>query len=85
VPEFFRQNHGCGHDRTGERATPGFIDPGDANNTDGAQFLFVAKSATPRHVVRRLRRFPQILQRKNKERRFVTADVNKRRLQSTAS
>ena len=74
VPEFFWQNHGRGHDRAGEGAAPGFIDPGDANDTDGAQFFFVAKSATTGHVVRRLRRFPQILQRKNKERRFVTAE-----------
>jgi len=84
VPEFFRQNHGRGHNRAGERAAPGFIDPGDANDTDGAQFFFVAKSATTGHVVRRLRRFPQILQRKSKERLFATVDVNKRRLQSAA-
>ena len=44
--KFFRKNH-CGRDhRPSESAAPRFINPGDASDTDGAQFLFVTKAAT---------------------------------------
>lgn len=36
VTKFLGKNHGRGHDRSGERAAPGFIDSGNANDTDGA-------------------------------------------------
>ncbi|MEY2527253.1 MAG: hypothetical protein QOE73_2024 [Verrucomicrobiota bacterium] len=52
MAEFLRQNYGCGHNGSGQRAAPGFINPRDANDTDSAQFLFVAKSTPPIHLVK---------------------------------
>jgi len=50
MPKSLRQNDCGSDDWTGQGAAPGFIDPCDAGDTDGAQFLFVTKSAAPIHV-----------------------------------
>jgi hypothetical protein len=49
VPEFFGKNDRRGQDRTGQRTASNFVDPGNANDADRAQFSFMAKSAAPRH------------------------------------
>jgi hypothetical protein len=49
MPKSLRQNDCGGDDWAGQGAAPGFIDPCDAGNTDGAQFLFVTKSTAPIH------------------------------------
>ncbi len=49
MPEFFRKNHGGGDNWAGESAATSLIDPGDASDTDGAQFFLVTKSAAPVH------------------------------------
>jgi hypothetical protein len=49
MPKFLRQDCDRSHDRTSQRAAPRFINPGDADDADGAQFLFITKSATPIH------------------------------------
>ncbi len=49
MPEFLRQNHRRGDNRTGESATTSLVDPGDLSDPDGTQFFFIAKSAAPIH------------------------------------
>ncbi len=49
VPKSLRQNDRGGDNWTGQGAAPGFIDPCDAGDTDGAQFLFVTESTAPIH------------------------------------
>src|SRR5213078_3079575 len=49
VPEFLRQNHRRGDNRTSESATTSLVDPGDLSDPDGTQFFFIAKSAAPIH------------------------------------
>ena len=46
VPKFLGQDHRRSDNGTSERAAARFIDSGDVNDTDRAQFLFVTKSAT---------------------------------------
>jgi hypothetical protein len=49
VAKFLRQNDGRSHHRAGQSAAAGFINAGDPGDTDGAQFLFIAKTAAPIH------------------------------------
>ena len=46
VPEFFGENNGGCDDGSGERAAPGFIDPGDARQAQGAELAFMTKTTT---------------------------------------
>jgi len=49
VPEFLGQ-YGCGRDNwAGQCSATRFIDAGDSNDSGGAQFPFVTKSAAPVH------------------------------------
>jgi len=50
VLEFLRENDRRRYDWPGQRATPGFIDPGNRGNAEGAQFAFMPKPATPVHA-----------------------------------
>jgi hypothetical protein len=51
MTEFFRKNH-CGRDDwTRQRTAAGFINPGNARNSDGTEFFLVTKSAPPIHFV----------------------------------
>jgi hypothetical protein len=49
MPEFFGQNNSRGNDWASQRAAASFIDPGDFRDSNGAQFLFVTKTAPPVH------------------------------------
>jgi hypothetical protein len=57
VSKFFGKNNCCRDDWPGERAAPGFINPGDMRHADGSQFLFVAEPAAPIHLLGRLSNF----------------------------
>src|SRR6266516_2910430 len=58
MPEFLWQNDGRGHYRTGQRAAARFINSRDANDTEGAQFFFVTKTAALVHR-RQITRFSE--------------------------
>ena len=50
MTEFFGEND-CGRDDwTGQRTAAGFVNPRNAHNSGGTQFLFVTKSAAPIHA-----------------------------------
>ena len=49
MPEFLRQNHRRGDNRTGESATTSLIDAGDARDTGGMQLPLVTESTAPIH------------------------------------
>jgi hypothetical protein len=49
MAKFFRENYRSGDNRTRQRTTPSFINPGDLRDPSGAQFFFVTKSASPVH------------------------------------
>ena len=49
MSKFFRQQNRRRYHWSGERAAPRFIDASDSNDSGGAQFLFVTKSAAPIH------------------------------------
>ena len=49
MPKLLRQNRDRRHHRPGQRPASGLIDSSDANDADGAQFLFIAKAAAPIH------------------------------------
>jgi hypothetical protein len=57
MTEFFGKNYRGGHHWTGQGAATGFVNPGNARNPGGPQFLFVTKSAAPVHPLRRLSDF----------------------------
>ena len=47
MTEFFGENY-CGRDDwTRQRTTAGFVNPGNAHDSDCAELLFVTKSAAP--------------------------------------
>jgi len=50
MTEIFRQNYSRSDDRAGQGSAAGFVNPGNARDPGGAQFLFVAKSATAAHA-----------------------------------
>src|SRR4029077_820680 len=54
MPEFLWQNHGRGYHRPGQCAAARFVNSGDTDDTERAQFLFVTKTAAPVHANRRL-------------------------------
>jgi hypothetical protein len=45
--KFFRQDDSGGDDRTSQCAAARFIHAGNSNDSGGAQFLFITKSASP--------------------------------------
>ncbi len=47
MTEFFRKNDSRGDNRTRQCTTAGFVNPGDARDSDGAEFFLVTKSAAP--------------------------------------
>jgi len=49
MTEFFRKNDSRGDNRTRQCTTAGFVNPGDARDSDGAEFFLVTKSAAPIH------------------------------------
>ena len=51
MTEFFRENHCGGDDWTCQRTAAGFVDPGNARDSDCAEFFLVTKSAAPVHFV----------------------------------
>jgi hypothetical protein len=54
MPEFFRENH-CGRNHwTRQRTAARFVDPGNARDSDGAEFFLVTKSAAPIHPLKSL-------------------------------
>src|SRR5438045_7519497 len=57
MPEFLWQNHGRRHHRTGQRAAARFINSRNANDTEGAQFFFITKTAAPVHRLKIIYRF----------------------------
>src|SRR5947199_10535490 len=57
MPEFLWQNHGRRHYRTGQRAAARFINSRNANDTEGAQFFFITKTAAPVHRLKIIYRF----------------------------
>src|SRR5712691_6626208 len=60
MTKLFRKDDCCCYNRTGERAAASFVNSGNANDTGAAQFLFVAESAAPIHLNRRLRRLRRL-------------------------
>jgi microcompartment protein CcmK/EutM len=50
MTKFFGKDHGSSDNRTRQRTTTGFVNPGNPRNTGAAQFFLVTKSASPVHV-----------------------------------
>jgi len=50
MTEFFGENHCSRDDWTCQRPAARFVNPGDARDSDGAEFFLVTKSATPIHA-----------------------------------
>ncbi len=50
MPEIFRQNYSRSDDRAGQGSAASLVNPGNARDPCGTQFLFVAKSATAAHA-----------------------------------
>src|SRR5947208_2274482 len=50
VPHDLGDHAGGSDDWTGQRTAAGFVNPGNAHNSGGTQFLFVTKSAAPIHL-----------------------------------
>jgi hypothetical protein len=49
MPEFLGKDRRRRDNRPGQRTAPGFIDSGNARDANGAQFLFITKTAAPIH------------------------------------
>src|SRR4026209_155025 len=59
MAEFLWQNHGRSYHRPGQCAATRFVNSGDTDDTECAQFFFVTKTAAPVHRGRRLSQFRQ--------------------------
>jgi len=50
MTEFFRENHCGGDDWSCQGAAASFVNPGNARDSDCAEFFLVTKSAAPIHL-----------------------------------
>jgi hypothetical protein len=57
MAEFLWQNHGRSYHRPGQCAATRFVNSGDTDDTERAQFFFVTKTAAPVHRPKIIRRF----------------------------
>jgi hypothetical protein len=57
MAEFLWQNHGRSYHWPGQCAPTRFVNSGDTDDTEGAQFFFITKTAAPVHRPKIICRF----------------------------